>query len=158
MASSTLSFGCAAPAARIVSPGDRGGHRGLGREMMMDARAFDADLRREFAKAKTPIAPMANMGLGQIHQPLGGFIQLRRSCLSIQRQRGAKVPALFRCEPIDRYRWCSRKGACACLHPSTARRPSCLIVLALAAPPIARHRGSIGGSRVDRTCRSRARA
>jgi hypothetical protein len=31
---------------------------------MMDARAFDADLRREFAKAKTPIAPMANIGLG----------------------------------------------------------------------------------------------
>jgi hypothetical protein len=53
--------------------------------MMMDARAFDADLRREFAKAKTPIAPMANMGLGQIHQPLGGFIQRRRSYLSIRR-------------------------------------------------------------------------
>jgi hypothetical protein len=37
-----------------VSLGHRGGHRGLGREMMMDARAFDADLRRELAKAKTP--------------------------------------------------------------------------------------------------------
>jgi hypothetical protein len=29
--------------------------------MMMDARAFDADLRREFAKAKTPIALVPNM-------------------------------------------------------------------------------------------------
>jgi hypothetical protein len=82
MASSTLS-GCQKPVS--VSPGDRGGHRGLGREMMMDARAFDADLRREFAKAKTPIAPMLNMGFGQIHQPLGGFIQRRPSCLSIPR-------------------------------------------------------------------------
>jgi hypothetical protein len=79
-----------------ISPRDRCGHRGLGREVMMDACAFDADLRRKFAKAKTPIASVPNMGFGQIHQPLGSFIQRRRSGPSTDRERARKGLALFR--------------------------------------------------------------
>ena len=78
-----------------VSPRDRGGHRGLGREMMMDARAFDADLRRKFAKTEAPIAPVPDMGFGQIHQPLGSFTQRRRSGLSIERERARKFQRSF---------------------------------------------------------------
>jgi hypothetical protein len=67
---------------------------------MMDARAFNADLRRKFAKTEAPIAPVPDMGFGQIHQPLGSFTQRRRSGLSIDRERARKFQRSFADEPI----------------------------------------------------------
>ena len=39
-----------------VTPGDSSSHRGLGGEMMMHARALDADLGRKVAEAEAPIS------------------------------------------------------------------------------------------------------
>ncbi len=57
---------------RITSR-NRGSHRGLGRKMMMNARALDADLSGEVAKAEAGISGVADMGLRQVHQSFGGF-------------------------------------------------------------------------------------
>jgi hypothetical protein len=39
-----------------VTPGDSSNHRGLGGEMMMHARALDADLGRKVAEAEAPVS------------------------------------------------------------------------------------------------------
>src|SRR5215468_10860281 len=56
-----------------VTPGNSGSHRGLGGEMVMHARAPDADLGRKVAKAEAPVSGVADMGLGQVHQSFGGL-------------------------------------------------------------------------------------
>jgi hypothetical protein len=53
-----------------VTPGNNGSHRGLGGEMVMHARGFDAGLGRKVTKAEAPVSGVADMGLGQVHQPL----------------------------------------------------------------------------------------
>ena len=68
-----------------VTPGDSSSHRGLGGEMVMHARALDADLGRKVAKAEAPVSGVADMGLGQVHQSFSGLTHVRVEPVSIDR-------------------------------------------------------------------------
>ena len=76
------------PSRRSAPRGTEGGRRhvGLGREMMMHAGTFDADLGRQLAEAEAMIPGFAHPDLGQVHQALSGFTHFSVSFfLSIDR-------------------------------------------------------------------------
>ena len=57
-----------------VSARDRSGHSRLGREMVVDTGALDADLGCKIAEAEAPVARLADASLGQVHQALCRFV------------------------------------------------------------------------------------
>src|SRR5260370_34670329 len=57
-----------------VSARNRSGHSRLGREMVVDTGALDADLGCKIAEAEAPVARFADASLGQVHQALRRFV------------------------------------------------------------------------------------
>jgi hypothetical protein len=62
-----------------VSARDGRGHPGLGREMMMDAGALDANLSGKTAEAEAAVTRLTDASLGQVHQSLGSLTHGRFS-------------------------------------------------------------------------------
>ena len=62
-----------------VTSGDRSGHRGFRRKVMVNARALDADLACTTTKTEAAISGAAGMDFCQVFQSFSSFVHTRSS-------------------------------------------------------------------------------